>query len=93
MCSQCKQVSPLNAFPTRIATLLPYLVCKTHQWYWTEDKRTTYWAPDVESTVEEVCDGLADQPDAGWIVPGGQEERERLVYKITQTGGWSSTQV
>ena len=50
-CSQCKNILPLSKFPVCVATLQPYLVCKTHGWYYRA--RQSVWAPDHLSTPDE----------------------------------------
>ncbi|SCV74080.1 BQ2448_6512 [Microbotryum intermedium] len=103
LCSQCKQKRTLDHFPVRLTSLQPYLVCKSHEWYWTQEKRLTYWAPEYTITLEDVCGQLAAAMDnlvergarmedtvvtGSWLVDGGEDDRGALVKRITSAGGW-----
>lgn len=94
-CSQCKQSKPLEAFPTRLATLQPFLVCKSHAWYWTEEKQQLHWAPERESSINVVCEDVRriaeGQKKAGsWIVMGGAEDRAAIVKRIAAIKQWNA---
>lgn len=90
ICSQCKRCVPLKDFPVRRTTLLPYLVCKTHHWYWTEPKKQIHWAPDYDSTLEQVCAEVEQPPDAGWVISGAEEDLKQIVGRIEHAGKWSA---
>lgn len=92
-CSQCKHHRPYTDFPIRIQTLFPYQVCRAHPWYWIDEKKAVHWAPETVSgwddVVEQVCAGGG--PEAGWIVDGALEDREKLYRTIADAGGWLVT--
>ncbi|ORY73235.1 hypothetical protein BCR35DRAFT_307254 [Leucosporidium creatinivorum] len=92
-CSQCKQDRPLDEFPTRLTTLQPFLVCKSHAWYWTPAKRELHWAPEGISTMETVCrevgEVVSEQRTAGsWIVRGTAEDRNAIVTRVASVQNW-----
>ena len=97
-CSQCKQSKPLEMFPSRLTTLQPFLVCKSHSWYWTPQKRELHWAPETESTIDVVCrevEAVVDGSKAtgSWIVRGVSEDRVAMVDRITALHSWVATPV
>lgn len=92
-CSQCKQDRVLEEFPTRLTTLQPFLVCKSHLWYWTPAKRELHWAPEGISTMETVCSEVQEvvsgqRASASWIVKGIAEDRNAIVMRIAAVDGW-----
>ncbi|KAK4050903.1 hypothetical protein OIO90_004879 [Microbotryomycetes sp. JL221] len=93
-CSQCKRSRPLHEFPVRLTTLQPSLVCKSHSWYWTEDKVQAHWAPEHVSSVEQVCHqarglvtnmgnptGLTDK----WMLHDCRQDQMRLVNALASS--------
>lgn len=92
-CSQCKQDRDLDEFPTRLTTLQPFLVCKSHLWYWTPAKRELHWAPEGISTMETVCSEVQEvvsgrRAAGSWIVRGVAEDRNAIVTRIAAVQGW-----
>jgi hypothetical protein len=92
-CSQCKQERGLDEFPTRLTTLQPFLVCKTHLWYWTPAKRELHWAPEGISTMETVCSEVqevvsGERAAGSWIVRGVAEDRNAIVMRVAAVQGW-----
>lgn len=92
-CSQCKQEKTLGHFPTRLTTLQPFLVCKSHLWYWTPEKKELHWAPESESSIDVVCDEVqlvldGDKTSGSWIVSGTAEDRSAFVNRIAAVQGW-----
>ncbi|GJN87172.1 hypothetical protein Rhopal_000117-T1 [Rhodotorula paludigena] len=98
-CSQCKKHKDPSAFPVRLINLIPYQVCLAHDWYWTEAKRATHWAPTTTISWAGLCDAArqlrADQTGAQgkWRVSGRASERESLVDRISRAGGWTAKEI
>lgn len=94
-CSQCKADVPLDRFPIRLATLTPFQVCKSHVWYWPEKKKSSHWAPDGASQLDEVCRDVATRlvgPASvdTWIVRGKDSDREYITQRVAQVGDWET---
>ncbi|BGP14464.1 hypothetical protein JCM10213_004586 [Rhodosporidiobolus nylandii] len=98
-CSQCKKDRPLSHFPIRLNNLQPYQVCTAHDWYWTDAKKASLWAPTRTSTVEQLCDEVKQLKDGRqgapqtWKLEGSPEDRAALVQRIAAAGGWKSKTV
>lgn len=93
-CSQCKETDP-NAFPIRLATLEPYLVCKAHDWYWSEAVKAKNWAPESVSRFSEIIEFVKEGNGEGmsWMVEGQAKDRDGMVGAITALRNWIVTPV
>lgn len=97
-CSQCKLELPRSRFPLRLATLQPFVVCKTHEWYWTPERRELQWAPEQDSTIELVCREVRRLAQAGqdekiagtWMIKGGSDDRGAVVQRISNPDLWTT---
>lgn len=94
-CSQCRERNP-TAFPIRLTTLEPYLICKAHGWYWTDAVKAKNWAPEHESTIKEVLLEIKEistlnKLGGTWIVVAGLAERTSIFVRIASVGDWVTT--
>lgn len=94
-CSQCRHELPASRFPIRIASLTPYQICKGHEWYWTEEKKLSHWAPEEVVEIGTVCSDVVDRLMGrgnveAWVVEGGEEDRGAIVERVAMVGDWIS---
>lgn len=94
-CSQCKQFRPLSDFPTRLTTLKPFQVCKSHSWYWTEEKKELHWAPDELVTLDTICREVGEVRSGrvtvgSWLVRGAGLDVKAIVKRISDVGHWQA---
>lgn len=94
-CSQCKRDRPVSAFPVRLISLQPYLVCLTHEWYWTEAKRAAQWAPERTMALAEVCEAFTEiarnegEFEDRFMIEGDEVDLQRVVDSLANAGNWT----
>ncbi|GAA6013032.1 hypothetical protein JCM11491_000945 [Sporobolomyces phaffii] len=98
-CSQCQKDRPVSDFPVRLINLRPYLVCLSHDWYWTDAKRASHWAPEHTSSLREACDAFATiARDGGeyedrFMLDGDESDLKRIVDSLARAGDWKTKKI
>jgi hypothetical protein len=99
-CSQCKLLQPIETFPIRLATLVPFRICKLHTWYWTETRQST-WAPSTVYRIREIFgfikarveQGVRHGEEEAWVVKGTASSMMETVETIAKIGTWTTSKV
>ncbi|GAA5865271.1 hypothetical protein JCM3774_004915 [Rhodotorula dairenensis] len=93
-CSQCKTYKRPSDYPLRVINLEPYHVCLAHKWYWTPAKQANNWAPTTTTTLDQVCDDVAQLRNGvagaqtSWMLDGNEADLSRIVRGIAGVGDW-----